>query len=175
MNEEVTLHNFEQLFKDPGSSYSTTQYRSTQRQLEITELTSSECFGEDHGALVHGFQNYDEVLSYKLPYTAISSVPLDVYMIKKRYLYFYLDDVAKQQFLSFLKKYPSDEQLRRYYIEQQNWKDYCKRTRAKSTLRCDLPKHLRNNVQRLEEIEQDEKRQKRLNSQVTLPKINKKE
>ena len=58
------------------------------------------------------------MLSYKLPYTAISAVPLDVYMIKKRYLYFYLDDVAKQQFLTFLRKYPSDEHLRRYFIEQ---------------------------------------------------------
>ena len=98
------------------------------------------------------------MLSYKLPYTAISAVPLDVYVIKKRYLYFYLDDVAKQQFLTFLRKYPSDEHLRRNFIEQQNWKDYYQRTRAKSTLRRDLPNHLRNDVQRLEEIETDERR-----------------
>ena len=85
-------------------------------------------------------------MSYKLPYTAISAVPLDVYVIKKRYLYFYLDDVAKQQFLTFLKKYPSDEHLRRYFIEQQNWKEYVGRTRAKSTIRNDMPKHLKNDV-----------------------------
>jgi len=54
----------------------------------------------------------------KMPYTAISAVPLDVYVIKKKYMYFYLDDVAKEQYLTFIKKYPLDTLLRRYLIEQ---------------------------------------------------------
>ena len=108
---------------------------------------------------------------------------LDVYTIKKKYLYFYLDDVAKQQYLSFIKKYPSDEQLRRYFIEQQNWKDYFQRTRgSKSVLgvaagnsNLALPKHVLNDVQRIEEIKEDVERQARLTNEVILPKINKKE
>ena len=58
-------------------------------------MTNSECFGEDHGALVNGFNNLDEIFQFKLPYTAIAAVPLDVYVIKKKYLYFYMDDIAK--------------------------------------------------------------------------------
>lgn len=85
-------------------------------------------------------------------------MPIDVYVIKKRYLYFYLDDIAKQQYLSFLKKYPTDQHLRRYFIEQQNWQEWVKQTRTKSELRIDMPRHVRNNVQRLEEIESDLKR-----------------
>ena len=56
-SEEVTVHNFEELFKEPSIEESKQGQwgRTTQRQLEITELTNSECFGEDHGALVHGF------------------------------------------------------------------------------------------------------------------------
>ena len=64
-----------------------------------------------------------------------------------------MDDVAKQQYLSFIKKYPSDESLRRYFVEQQNWKDYFQRTRrAKSTLQLgghnnlNLPKHVLSDV-----------------------------
>ena len=63
--------------------------------MEITELTNSECFGEDHGALANGFNNLEEIFQFKLPYTAIAAVPLDVYVIKKKYLYFYMDDIAK--------------------------------------------------------------------------------
>ena len=37
-----------------------------------------------------------------------------------------------------------------------------------------MPKHIKNNVQRVEEIVADERRQKRLASVITLPKINKK-
>lgn len=68
---------------------------TNQRQLEITELTNSECFGEDHGALASGFSDISKVINYPLSYSAIAAVPLDVYVIKKKYLYFYLDDVAK--------------------------------------------------------------------------------
>lgn len=90
---------------------------NNQRQLEITELTNSECFGEDHGALASGFGDVSKIINFPLSYSAIAAVPLDVYVIKKKYLYFYLDDVAKQQFMTFLRKYPEDESLRRYFIE----------------------------------------------------------
>ena len=65
--------------------------------MEIVELTNSESFGEDATAFEDkGFQrSYDELIDSKLSYTAISAVQLGVYVIKKKYLYFYLDDVAK--------------------------------------------------------------------------------
>ena len=112
-----------------------------------------------------------------MPYTAISAVPVTLYVIKKKYLYFYLDDVAKQQFLTVLKKYPEDKLLRRYFIEQDNWKDYVHRSRAQSELggtKSEIPKHIKNDVQLCEEMKIDLKRKRRLKSVVTLPKIDKK-
>ena len=103
--DDVTKFNYDDLFKDPSED-EIRMGKTTQRQLEITELTTPESFGEDHGALVNGFNNLDEILKKKLPYSAISAVPLDVYVIKKAYLYFYLDNVAKQLYLTFVKKYP---------------------------------------------------------------------
>lgn len=74
--------------------------------MEISELTTPESFGEDHGALLNGFNNLEEIFKNKLSYAAISAVPVEVYAIKKKYLYFYLDNVAKQHYLTFVKKYP---------------------------------------------------------------------
>ena len=44
--DEPTIHNFEELYKAP-SEQARAAGRVTQKQLEITELTNSECFGED--------------------------------------------------------------------------------------------------------------------------------
>ena len=38
------------------------------------------------------------ILDRELGFSVISAVPLEAYIIKKRYLYYYLDDIAKQQF-----------------------------------------------------------------------------
>ena len=92
---EPNIHDFEDQYKSPTDEERKVDGLITQRQLEITELTNSECFGEDHGALTSGFNDVPGLIEYKLPYTAISAVPLDVYVIKKRYMYFYLDDIAK--------------------------------------------------------------------------------
>jgi len=50
------MHNYQELYKDPTEEQVELGL-TTQRQLEITELTNSESFGEDHGALAKGFQN----------------------------------------------------------------------------------------------------------------------
>ena len=57
-DKDPTIHNYKNLYNEP-----TPELRQlgqvNQRQIEITELTNSESFGEDHEALAHGFDNAD--------------------------------------------------------------------------------------------------------------------
>ena len=74
--------------------------------------------------IANEFRSPEEIAKAPLPYTVISSQPLEVYCIKKTALYYYLDDQAKKQFINYIKQIPKDSLLRRYYIEQQNWREY---------------------------------------------------
>ena len=179
LQEEPSIHNFELMYKDPTPDQLVNREGITTRQLEVTELTGFECFGEDARALQNGFNSYESIIDRELPYSAIAAVPLDAYVIKKRYLYYYLDDIAKQQFQTYVKKLPPDVRLRRYFIEQKSFKDFVKLNRPKrqSSFEAmhDMPKHVQGDVLRQEEIKQDIIRQRRVESEITLPKINKKE
>jgi hypothetical protein len=44
-------------------------------------------------------------------------MPLECYTIRKRDFYEYLDDVARKQFLKYIRQYPRDKELRRFYFE----------------------------------------------------------
>ena len=100
-----------------------------QRQLEVRELTRSDVFGEDMKNMAKRLVSYENVIGLPLPYSTVAAAPLDVYVIKKRYLYYYLDDEAKQQFQNYLKDVPDDDKLRRYFLEKQNFEEYVRQTR----------------------------------------------
>ena len=70
------------------------------------------------------FKSPEEIAKAPLPYTVISSQPLEVYSIKKTAIYSYLNDEAKKMFLNYIKQIPQDQILRRFYIEKTHWKEF---------------------------------------------------
>ena len=44
--------------------------------------------------------------------------------MRKVDFYEYIDDVVRKHFTQYLKSFPSDEDLRRFYYEQINWMDF---------------------------------------------------
>ena len=54
----------------------------------------------------------------------ISSQPLECYCIAKTDFYEYISDVTRKQFLKYLRSYPHDKELRRFYFEQTNWMEF---------------------------------------------------
>lgn len=83
------------MYRDPTPEQLASGNSVIQKQLEITELSGYECFGEDANALASGFKTFESVIDHELPYSAIAAVPIEAYVIKKRYLYYYLDDISK--------------------------------------------------------------------------------
>ena len=51
-------------------------------------------------------------------------MPLECYCIKKKDFYEYLSDITKKQFLKYIRAFPKDKDLRRFYYEQTNWHDF---------------------------------------------------
>lgn len=51
-------------------------------------------------------------------------MPLECYCVRKKDFYEYIDDVTKKHFLKYLRSYPKDKELRRFYFEQTNWSEY---------------------------------------------------
>lgn len=51
-------------------------------------------------------------------------MPLECYCIKKKDFYEYIDDITRKQFLKYIRQYPKDKDLRRFYFEQQHWADF---------------------------------------------------
>ena len=92
---EWTVHDYHEQFKEPTDAQRKAGFVK-HIQLEVTELGNAECFGEDYDSISNALLSPEELSKKPLPYTVISSQPLEVYCIKKTALYYYLDDQAKK-------------------------------------------------------------------------------
>ena len=92
---EWTVHDYHEQFREP-TEFQRESGMTKNIQLEVTELGNAECFGEDYDVIANEFKSPEEIARAPLPYTIISSQPLEVYSIKKTAIYYYLNDVAKK-------------------------------------------------------------------------------
>jgi hypothetical protein len=61
--------------------------------------------------------NPAQIAQRLLPYSVVSCMPLECYAIRKKDFYEYIDDITRKQFLKYLRQYPKDKDLRRFYFE----------------------------------------------------------
>jgi hypothetical protein len=64
--------------------------------LELTELGQYECFGEDYKNVSNFLLTPQELSMRAIPYTVVSSMPMECYRIKKRDFYEYIDDKTRK-------------------------------------------------------------------------------
>lgn len=100
----------------------------------------------------------------------ISCQPLECYCIGKSDFYEYISDVTRKQFLKYLRSYPSDTELRRFYFEQINWMGF-RNLFVKD--RVSTPPQIKRDPRRMQEIQEEDRLQQRKKSEIVLPKINK--
>ena len=87
-------------------------------QLSLHDLGFFECFGEDPETASNFLLPPDILAKRPLPHTLVSILPTEFLSLRKLDFYTYLDDVARKLFITnHLKKYPEDEDLRRWYFE----------------------------------------------------------
>jgi len=122
-NREITVDNYKMLFKEP-EEYHRKKGMVKHLLLELTELGQYECFGDDADTVSNFVLGANEIAKKQLPYSVISSQPLECYCIGKTDFYEYISDVTRKQFLKYLRSYPRDKELRRFYFEQTNWMDF---------------------------------------------------
>eukprot|EP00347_Sterkiella_histriomuscorum_P000850 403374282 len=168
-NKEITVENYKMLFKEPEEFH---RKKSMVKflLLELTELGQYECFGEDSEVLSSTVITPYDISQRQLPYSVISSQPLECYCIGKTDFYEYISDVTRKQFLKYLRTYPTDKELRRFYFEQTNWMQF-RNFFVKD--RVVTPPQIKRDQRRMQEIQDEDRLQKRKQSEIILPKINK--
>ena len=119
----ITIENYQTLFREPDEKH---RLRGLVKSLplEVTELGLYECFGEDIDMISNSMLTPEQISSKPLPYSVISSMPLECYSLRKKDFYEYISDTIRKSFLKYLKPYPKDQDLRRFYYEQINWMEY---------------------------------------------------
>jgi hypothetical protein len=90
----------------------------------LTELGEYQCFGEDPTNLTNFLLSPYVIAKKPITYSIISALPLEYYSLRKLDFYEYIDDVVRKNFTLYLRGYPADEDLRRFYYEQSNWMDF---------------------------------------------------
>ena len=123
-NEVIDTTNYTKLFKDPPDKHLQNPELVSFVQLEMTELGKYECFGEDYGNVSNFFLTPAELGKRQVSYTALSSMPVECYCIKKQDFYEYIDDVIRKKFMMFLRRYPRDFELRSTYYEKFCWSQF---------------------------------------------------
>lgn len=97
-------------------------------------------------------------------------MPLECYAIRKKDFYEYIDDITRKQFLKYVRAYPSDKDLRRFYYEQMNWSDF-RHYYVKD--RVVTPNQIKRDTKRMQEIKEEDKEADKKRNMTILPKINK--
>jgi hypothetical protein len=80
--------------------------------------------------------------------------------------------VVRKHFTQFLKQYPCDEDLRRFYYEQSNWRSYREIFKKE---RIPTPVQVKRDLRRMQEIKKEDKEIKERENSVILPNIDKKQ
>jgi hypothetical protein len=91
--------------------------------------------------------------------------------LRKLDFYEYIDDVVRKNFTQYLRRYPEDEDLRRFYYEQSNWMDF---RHVFKQERLHTPVQIKKDSRRMKEIQTEDKIKRELDKTVVLPKIDKK-
>ena len=99
------MHNYNELYKSPTQEQRDAGLVKT-LQLEIMDLSTYECCGENVENLQGSFMTQDEIIKAELNYSCVTTTPVELLSIKKSSLYKYLDDFAMKNFISYLKKLP---------------------------------------------------------------------
>ena len=79
--------------------------------------------------------------------------------------------MVRKHFTQYLRSYPSDEDLRRFYYEQSNWMDF---RHVFKRERLPTPVQIKKDTRRMKEIESEDKIRRELEKKVILPNIDKK-
>jgi hypothetical protein len=90
--------------------------------------------------------------------------------LRKLDFYEYIDDVVRKNFTQYLRRYPEDEDLRRFYYEQSNWMDF---RHVFKQERLHTPVQIKKDSRRMKEIQTEDKIKRELDKTVVLPKIDK--
>ncbi len=98
-------------------------------------------------------------------------MPLEYYSLRKVDFYEYIDDVVRKNFIQYLKRYPNDEDLRRFYYEQINWMSFRHQIKRE---RIPTPIQVKRDTRRMNEIKGEDQEIKERENSVILPKIDKK-
>lgn len=91
-----------------------------------------------------------------MTYSVVSTTPLECFCLKKHEFYEYIGDVARKAFMKYLRVYPSDGDLRRFYHEQMNWMDFRRQVQSDRT-GGKPPAFARRDAKRMAEIEQEDR------------------
>jgi hypothetical protein len=59
-----------------------------------------------------------------VPYASISSLPIECFRIRKVDFYEYIDDKTRKQFMNYIRRFPSDYDLRQAFYANWTWKIY---------------------------------------------------
>lgn len=79
--------------------------------------------------------------------------------------------MVRKHFTQYLRSYPSDEDLRRFYYEQSNWMDF---RHVFKRERLPTPVQIKKDTRRMKEIESEDKIRREVEKKVILPNIDKK-
>ena len=79
--------------------------------------------------------------------------------------------MVRKHFTQYLRSYPSDEDLRRFYYEQSNWMDF---RHVFKRERLPTPIQIKKDTRRMKEIESEDKIRREVEKKVILPNIDKK-
>jgi len=163
------VENYKILFKEPDP-YQTKKGMVKNLFLELTELGQYECFGEDYDVVSNFLLNPAQIGQRLLPYTVISCMPLECYTVRKKDFYEYIDYVTRKQFLKYIRKYPEDKDLRRFYFEQQNWSDF---RSGYIKDRVHTPPQIKSDKKRMASILKEDEEIEKRKAEIILPKIDK--
>ena len=154
-------------YKDPHD-----ECQHNQLSMEMGVLGPYECFGEDYKNCSNLLLPKDELVKSIVPYSSVTVMPSEFYAIKKRDFFEYIDDVTRKSFMYFIRRYPSDFELRLNYNDEVNWNNY-KRDYIKK-MDLVVPSLFTNDKSQMRIIEELKTDNKAKRNKVILPKIDKK-
>lgn len=97
----ITEDNYSELYKDPEPEAPANQ--TWKLLLEIAELGHFECFGEDYRNVSNFLLSNTELAQQSIPYSVVCTMPTEIYCVKKRDFYEYIDDRSRKRFMLFIR------------------------------------------------------------------------
>ena len=97
------------LFRDPQNE---NNQQVETKIIELAELGQYESFGEDYEYTSNSMLTPAMLCQQKMNYASVSTMPVELYKIKKTDFYEYLDDKVRKKFMIYLRRYPRDYELR---------------------------------------------------------------